>query len=122
MRKLFLALVILLFPAAAEADYMNLGQPYPITWTRISGTIATGGTSQQLLAANPGRRALLIENPCNATEDLYVEPTSSAASTTLSIDVPACGNITFGIGVVSQGVVNIIGATTSHAFIAYEGN
>lgn len=122
MRKLLLALVILLVPAAAEADYMNLGQPYPITWTRVSGTIASGGVSQQLLAANPGRRALIVENPCNATEDLFVEPTSAAASTTLSLDVPACSNISLGIGIVSQGVVNIVAATSAHAFIAYEGN
>lgn len=117
-------LLTALLPTAAQADFQNLGQAYPITFTN-AGTLAisAGGTAQQLLPANPGRRALFVENPCSASEDLFIE-FGAPISTTLTsgmIDIPACGNLTMGIGIVSQQQVEISATTTGHAFIAKEG-
>jgi len=84
-----------------------------------SGTVATGGTSQQIFASNTSRQFLMVINPPTATELLYVN-TGAAASTTAgsSYPIPIGGNLTFDSGFVPTGTVNVTAVTTGHAFIA----
>lgn len=125
MRGALLALVlgvVLISPWHAFAQgFTNQGKPFPFSWTRGSSVIASGGTSQQFLPANANRKALVVENPCSATEDLYVD-FGEAALVVGSYDLGPCQSLAMGIGIVSQQSVNLIAATTNHAFILFEGN
>ena len=93
------------------------------TLTDRSGTVTTGGTSQQIAAANSSRKFLLIENPSNATEVLYVNFTTAASTTAKnSIELNAGGSIQLNAGTyITTEAVNVTAVTTSHAFIAKEG-
>lgn len=95
--------------------------------TDKSGTIASGGTAQQLAAANSNRRYLLIQNL--STGVLWVSTTATAVVGQPSIALKACTAANDGTGgvlvyegsFIPTGAVSIIGATTSQAFAAREG-
>jgi hypothetical protein len=90
--------------------------------TDRSGTITTGGTSQQLAPINPTRSYLFIQNPTTATEVLYVNFTSAAAAAASSISLAAGASFTMTASdFASTEAVNVFGATTGHAFTAKEG-
>lgn len=108
--------------------------PLPVIWnaprgtfTDRSGNITTGGTSQQLMAVNANRKYLIIVNPTVATENLYINFTSAAtvaiaqATATSSIPIAPGGSYNLGFSEITTEAVNIIAATTAHAFIAKEG-
>jgi hypothetical protein len=84
-----------------------------------SGTLTTGGTSQQLAAANTTRKYLLIQNV--STTDLWINFTTAAVVGQPSIKVVAGGNFVMESSFVSNEAVNIIGPTTGQAFTAKEG-
>ena len=88
-----------------------------------SGTIVTGGTSQQVLAYNQSRRYLLIENPVSATEALFCNFTGAAAITgSSSITLNAGGSYERSTpNFVPKDAINCTAATTGHAFTAKEG-
>jgi hypothetical protein len=92
------------------------------TLTDRSGTVTTGGTSQQLAAANPGRKYLLIENPTTATEALYVNFTAAASTAgSSSISISPGGSLTMSAATyVSQEAVTVTATTTGHGFTAKE--
>lgn len=94
--------------------------PSPGTFTNRSGTITTGGTSQTLAAINTARKALLVQNPCAATENLYINFTSAAAVGT-SFELLPCGSYTSSGNFISTELVTVLAATTGHAFVAKEG-
>ncbi len=86
-----------------------------------SGTITSGGTAQQLAAANGGRQYLLIQN--NSSADLWVNFGTTAVVGQPSIKIASGGAIEYsahGTGVVPTALVSIIGGTTSQAFTAKE--
>jgi hypothetical protein len=101
------AVTVLLFLAALPAQAG--------TFFDLSGTVTTGGTSQVLRAANGQKARVLIANPTTATENLFVN-TSSSASTSAAGSIPIApgGALTLN----TAEVVNITAATTGHAFIA----
>lgn len=80
-----------------------------------SSTIATGGATQQALAATQ-RQYLLIENPTTETEALYVN-FGAIANLTNSISIAPGGSLTFETGVVPGQTVNVLAATTGHRYI-----
>lgn len=94
-----------------------------------SGSIATGGTSQQAIPSSPTfiRRMLMIVNPCNATdqgiataENLYVNFTSAASSAN-SVPLQSCGSILIiSPSPVTSEQVNVVAATSSHKYVAKE--
>lgn len=94
--------------------------------TDRSGTITTGGTAQQLAAANASRRYLLIQNL--STGVLWVNTTGTAAVGQPSIALKACGVANDGTGgaivfegsYIPPGAVSILGASTGQAFAARE--
>jgi hypothetical protein len=87
------------------------------TYKPTTSTIATGGTSQQALPANPGRLAYVICN--NSAEKEYINFGAAASASTLPIAVSAC--VSSGDGFVSTQQINIFGATTADAYYAAEG-
>ncbi len=93
-----------------------------ITYTNRSGTITTGGTAQQMMAAAPLRRKLDILNPKTETEDLWISFTTTAtASVTTSFYLePGDRFIEAGEGCTTQ-AVSVLAATTGHAWFAQEG-
>lgn len=102
--------------------------PYQLSFTDRSGSITTGGTSQTAVATNSSRHALILCNPDNATdqgianaENLYINFTSSAAPASSSIELApgACFSMG-GIIPVTTEAVTIVGATTSHKWVAKE--
>jgi len=115
------ALLGALLASQAHADVtappLSLG-----AMNRASSTIATGGTSQQALAANPGRKVFCVEDPSAATEDLFLDFGQPASTTSgVSIDIPPGSLFCMGGGAIYTGQITVNAVTTSHAFIVYEG-
>jgi len=86
--------------------------------TDRSGTIANGGTSQQLAAANPQRRYLYIQN--NSAGALWVNFGTAAALGQPSIQLAANAEKIWEKFVPTE-AINIIGGTTAQPFTAKEG-
>ena len=98
------------------------------TLTNRSGTITTGGTSQQLVAANASRSYLLIVNL--STDTLWISFGATAASAgqpsiplspAVSANSYGGGAFTMEGSAISTDAVQIYGATTGDAFSAWEG-
>lgn len=85
-----------------------------------SGTIATGGTPQQVFAARQ-RSYLFCQNPIAATEPLLINTPGVAGLTNGSYELAAGGSITFIGGFTPQGPVSAYAVTTAHRFICKEG-
>ena len=79
------------------------------SFTDRSGTIAVGGTSQQLAAANSSRNHLLIQN--NGTIDLWINFGTAAVADQPSIKIPVGAVYTSDVTFVSTQAVNVIGAS-----------
>lgn len=149
MRRLALIAVFLAaaLPAAALADTVSIqtyngttpvltgtAHPMPVTGTVTpapavvtptdrGGTITVGGTAQTLAAANSSRKALVVQNPCNATEDLYISVTGNATVGGAGdyADLPACASAVVGWnGQVITAAVSVNAATAGHRWYATE--
>lgn len=83
-----------------------------------SGTITTGGASQQLLAANVNRRGFTVQN--QSSGDLYIRVGATATVTNSSLRIAPGVLYETPAHHVSTNVVNIIGATNGQAFYATE--
>jgi hypothetical protein len=88
-----------------------------------SGTVTTGGTPQQLMAANSNRMYLLIENPTTATEPLYISLTGNAETGSVrSLSIAPGGTYERAApAYVPTNAVSVTATTTGHAFVAVEG-
>jgi hypothetical protein len=89
------------------------------TWTNRSGTIATGGASQTLAAANSSRKYLFIQNI--SVENLWFNETTAAAADAASIRLAPGDSYESPAQAVPRGLITIIGATTGSKFVAKEG-
>jgi hypothetical protein len=110
-------------PVSISGSASSQPAPLAVTPTDRGGTITTGGTSQTLAAANASRKVILIQNPCNATEDLYVSSTGAATTTGANddADLGPCGStILSPSGTVIQTAITVIAVTTGHRFLAKE--
>lgn len=94
-------------------------QPAQAAFVDRSGTITTGGTSQQLSPANPGRRYFSVEN-LSSTATLYINFTSAATAASGSIAILPYGTWTMESSSITNEQINIISATTSAPFTAKE--
>ncbi len=82
-----------------------------------SGTVTTGGISQTALAAGTGRSYLLIQNPADASEALWINFTDAAAvSGQSSISLAAGGALVFENEFCPNNAVNVTATTTGHKF------
>lgn len=87
--------------------------------TDHSGTVTTGGVAQSLMAANPGRRFLFIQNV--SVGSLWINFTTTAVANPPSIHIPTGTSLMFDGSFVSSEAVSIFGATTGWAFVAKQG-
>lgn len=88
--------------------------------TDRSGTITTGGTAQNAMAANASRKYARITNPISATESLWVNDSGTATAASPSEELLP-GDQYETNGFAPTGAISVIAATTSHAFTAREG-
>ena len=84
-----------------------------------STTITLGGTAQDLMDANIGRRYLFIQNI--STGDLWINFGVTAVADQPSIKIPAGASFVMEGTVVFGDLISIIGATTGQKFVAKEG-
>lgn len=107
-------------PAAAQKMPFNPGGTSTATSTDASGTVATGGAFQSIIAANSSRQGCLVQNPVSATEPLYVFFGATAnATTSNSFSLNPGQSISCNVGgLVLTDNIAVTGATTSHAFTA----
>lgn len=97
------------------------------TVTDGSGTITTGGSSQQVFPVAIPRQYLFCQNPITATETLFVNVGAPASVTSGSYELAAGGSLTFSGGptnsqpFVPVGVVTVAAATAGHRFICKQG-
>lgn len=120
--------------AEVRAELLNIPQaPYtygPIsvstnagalsgTFIDHSGTIAAGGVSQLMMAANAARKGLLIQNDPLSAELLYIDFTVAAVLSQPSVAL-APGESFQPFNFVSTEAINVIAATLGHAFTAKE--
>jgi hypothetical protein len=88
------------------------------TLTDRSGTITSGGTAQQLAAANSSRKYLFIQN--NSSGNLWFNFTTTAVQSQPSILLLPNASVTFVSPFITTEAVSIIGATTSQSWSAKE--
>lgn len=98
--------------------------PVAVTPTDKGGAITVGGASQIAIAANSSRKGCWIQNPVNATEDLYVSSTAAAATTAGAPDdadlSPGGSWSCLQGGNIIQTDIRVNGVTINHPFIAKE--
>ena len=103
---------------------VSSSNPLPIvfstaTITSRSGTIATGGTAQSLMAANAARKGWFIQN--NSTGDLWVNRFGGTAiAGQPSLLIPAGALYETPDGGSGGNALSIYGATTGQTFTAAE--
>lgn len=101
--------------SAVSNNLMNVAINGNVSWTDASGTITTGGTQQQALAANPARKAIQLMNI--SAGDLWYRWTGNAAiGGTSSFKLVAGAYYESAPGLVSNNALSIIGATTGQQF------
>lgn len=85
--------------------------------TDRSGTIATGGTAQNAMAANTSRKGFILFN--NSVGSLWVNFTGTATAGGGSVEVKASGYWSID-SLCPRGAMSIIGATTGQAYTLWE--
>lgn len=83
-----------------------------------SGTITTGGSAQQLAAANTARKGLGVQNQSSGSLWIYELGTATLAQP--SWEIKAGETLVLDNGSASTAAISIIGATTGQAFAARE--
>lgn len=88
-----------------------------LTYTRTSGTITAGGTSQEALTTDPSTKEVVVFNPSTETETLNVGIGEAAANDGTSIGVMP------GTALVVNTIqsINVNAATTGHKFVILKG-
>jgi hypothetical protein len=88
------------------------------TFTNRSGTITTGGTSQQIMAANAVRRYLFIQNVSDTV--MWCNFTTAANTDQPSIQIAVGASFIMEGNAVTTEAVNCIGAVTGKSFTSKE--
>jgi len=108
-----------------NGDEVSGSNPLPIatfaaSYTNRSGSIATGGVAQQLMAANASRRGWMVQN--TSGQNLYVNETGVAAvqGTPSWTILPNSWFPATYYNAAPSGAISIIGPTTGQTFIARE--
>lgn len=96
--------------------------------TGRSGVIATGGTAQQVMAANANRRSFYVFNP-DPSEQLWCSFTTATpaanAAGSFSVGPTNAGQGSGGFGMEVSPTTNALycnAATTNHPYTAWESN
>lgn len=88
------------------------------TLADLSGVVASGGTAQELVAANPSRVYLLFQN--TSTSDLWIDFGTDAVGSQPSIQLVSGASFESSVFVSTQSV-SVYGGTTGQAYTAKEG-
>ncbi len=108
---------------------VTASNPFPIQPIAVSGgltdrsgtTSNVGGSSTQAMAANASRKYLLVQNPADAAETLFVNVGSPATTTAKNcIELPPGASLTFEGGFMPNTAIYVATATASLPFIAKE--
>lgn len=94
-----------------------------VTPTDRGSTLTTGGTAQNAMASNASRKDGWIQNPCSATEDLFISTTTTATTTGAGDDADLAPCASFGLmhnGLVVTAAVSVNAATSGHRWLAKE--
>jgi len=83
-----------------------------------SGTVATGGVAQVLMAANPQRAGFWIQN--NSAGDLWIRADGTAAAVQPSLRIPPNSLYENPDACVPVTAISIFGATTGQTFTCQE--
>lgn len=89
------------------------------TVTNNSNTITTGGTSQQIVAANSSRKYLLVQNISDT--NMYLGVGYTPTTTTGILLASNGGGIIFESSFIPNSAINILCATAGKAFVALSG-
>ena len=89
------------------------------TFTDRSGAITTGGTSQQVMAANTSRNYLILQNI--SAENLWFNFGVAAVTDSPSLKLEPGQTFVMEGTFIHVGAMNIIGATTGSKFVSKEG-
>ena len=89
------------------------------SFTDRSGTVTTGGSYNQLIAANASRKRLYIENPTAESEVLYIA-FGGAGSTGHSVELVPGGFLDTALGPCTLQSIYVSAATNAHKVIAWE--
>lgn len=92
------------------------------SWVNRSSTITLGGTAQTLASANTTRCRLVIINPNDATESLWINFTTTAAAASPSIELQPGGSWTEMGPTCTGELISVYAASTGHAFTAKEAS
>lgn len=92
------------------------GNPWFLT--DRSGTIATGGVAQTLMAANSQRRGYWVQNVSSG--DLWISAVGTAAASQPALLIPPRALYEVCDGTTPNTALSIFGATTGQAFTARE--
>lgn len=109
------AAMIAVSPATAQNFIRKM------TLADASGTVTTGGTSQQVLPVHPDRSYLFCQNPVGAAGTLFVNIGAAASTTGGSYELAPGGTMTFVVPFVPTNAVNVTSATTGARFICKGG-
>ena len=121
--SVFCAIILFLIPSISFASGG--------LFTDRSGTIVTGGTSQQLAASNPGRNEVIISNPLDAASQGIAAAENLCFNFGAAATLIGTGSICLAPGekfvmenayggFVSTQAINVIAATTGHVYSAKE--
>lgn len=112
MKRLLAAALLCALTALAHASVL----------VDASGTVTSGGTSQQVMPANLSRTYLMCQNPITATETLFVSVDTAASTSAGSIELAPGGTVTWTVGgFIPTGAVFVTAATTAHRFVCKRG-
>ena len=89
---------------------------HPTPFTDISGTIATGGTAQQIAPYDSSRKYIRIQNPWSATESLFVNDAGANASATDGKSLELQPGQVYAPYPVPCTPISVVAATTAHGF------
>lgn len=114
------------FGADGASSDVAVGNGLPITSSNVtvtnrSGSITTGNTAQQLMAANSLRKGFWIQNI--SAGDLYISDVGTATNNSVtpnSLVIKPDVIYESPFGGTSSAAISIIGATTGQKFVARE--
>jgi len=105
-----------LYEVLTGGDGLGIQDQILPSGTNRSGSISTGGTAQQLAAANATRRGLIGQNI--STGDLWINEIGGTAAADTAGSYRVTAGSTFEVS--TSRAVSIIGATTGQKFTASE--
>lgn len=117
-------------PVLVGADGSLVGGVQQGSLTERSGSMTTGGTSKQMMAANASRKYLIIHNPSTiagqniaALEPLFIRFGAVAAGVNngTAFELGSGGYFIQENAFVGTDAIQVNAATTSHRWIAAEG-